>query len=201
MGCVMTDTDRIATLTELASRCAQPHGLTVEAVTLTPAGRRRVLAVVVDTDISGLKADDATSRVESVDMDAVAEVTRDFAAALDEVNVMGEMPYTLEVTSPGVGRRLERFDQFRRNVGRKLRVRFAAAGVEVPAGLSVDAAGVVEATGRLLSVTREALEIAPDPIRSSPGAKPKPVADVLVPLASITHANVEIDFASHEEDN
>ncbi len=61
-------------------------GLDVEAVELTPAGKRRVLRVAVDKD-GGPTLDD------------VAEATREVSRVLDGSDVMGEMPYTLEVTS------------------------------------------------------------------------------------------------------
>lgn len=193
----MTDDGRIALLSDLVQQCAAPLGLSVEHLGLTPAGRRRVLNIVVDTDISGLDPADTTTPVDSVDLDAVAELTREVSARLDApdaTGIMGETPYTLEVSSPGIGRPLERFDQFRRNVGRKLRLTYTPEGASAP----------VEVVGRLLSAVREPhehLNLTPDPVRSSPGAKPKAQPDITVALADIARANVEVDFASHEEEN
>src|SRR3546814_1875458 len=69
-------------------------GLDVEAVEITPAGKRRVLRVAVDKD-------------GGVNLDDVAEATREIERVLDEESdVMGEHPYTLEVTSRGVDRPL-----------------------------------------------------------------------------------------------
>ena len=65
--------------------------LDVEAVEVTPAGKRRVLRVAVDKD-------------GGVTLDDVADATREVSRVLDESDVMGEMPYTLEVTSRGVDR-------------------------------------------------------------------------------------------------
>ena len=65
-------------------------GLDVEAVELTPAGKRRLLRVAVDKD-------------GGVTMDDIADATREVSRVLDDTNVMGEQPYTLEVTSPGRG--------------------------------------------------------------------------------------------------
>jgi ribosome maturation factor RimP len=80
-------------------------GFDLEGVEITPAGRRRVLRVVVDRD-GGL------------DLDAVAVVSREFATALDADTVMGDAPYVLEVTSPGVDRPITTPRQWRRAIGR-----------------------------------------------------------------------------------
>lgn len=76
--------------------------LDVEAVELTPAGKRRVLRVAVDKD-------------GGVTLDDVADATREVSRVLDESDVMGEMPYTLEVTSRGVDRPLTLPRHWRRN--------------------------------------------------------------------------------------
>jgi ribosome maturation factor RimP len=86
-----------------------PHllqmGLDLEVVELTPAGRRRVLRVAVDKD-------------GGVTMDDVAEATKEVSRVLDASDVMGEHPYTLEVTSPGTDRPLTLPRHWRRNIGR-----------------------------------------------------------------------------------
>jgi ribosome maturation factor RimP len=84
-------------------------GLDVEGVELTPAGRRRVLRVAVDKD-------------GGITMDEVAEATKEVSRALDSSDVMGEQPYTLEVTSPGIDRPLTLPRHWRRNEGRLVKV-------------------------------------------------------------------------------
>jgi ribosome maturation factor RimP len=84
-------------------------GLDLEAVDLTPAGRRRVLKVAVDKD-------------GGVTLDDVAEATKEVSRLLDDSDVMGEQPYTLEVTSPGIDRPLTHPRHWRRNVGRLVKV-------------------------------------------------------------------------------
>lgn len=81
----------------------------VEAVEITPAGKRRVLRVAVDKD-------------GGVTLDDVADATREVNRVLDESDVMGEQPYTLEVTSRGVDRPLTLPRHWRRNTGRLVRV-------------------------------------------------------------------------------
>jgi len=84
-------------------------GLDLDAVELTTAGRRRVLRVVVDRE-GGLTLDD------------IADATRAVSRTLDADNVLGEQPYTLEVTSRGVDRPLTLPRHWTRNTGRLVQV-------------------------------------------------------------------------------
>ena len=81
------------------------HGLDLEDVEVTPAGRRRVLRVVVDGD-------------DGVGLDTVAEVSTAVSATLDSTDAMGATPYVLEVSSPGVDRPLLQPRHWRRAIGR-----------------------------------------------------------------------------------
>jgi ribosome maturation factor RimP len=85
-------------------------GLDLEALELTQAGRRRLLRVAVDKD-------------GGVTLDDVADATREVSRVLDASDVMGEQPYTLEVSSPGTDRPLTLPRHWRRNTGRLVRVR------------------------------------------------------------------------------
>lgn len=86
-------------------------GLDIEAVDITPAGKRRILRIAVDKD-------------GGVTLDEVAEATREVNRVLDESDVMGEQPYTLEVTSRGVDRPLTLPRHWRRNASRLVKVTF-----------------------------------------------------------------------------
>jgi ribosome maturation factor RimP len=77
-------------------------GLDLEAVELTPAGKRRVLRVAVDRD-------------GGVTLDDIAAATRAVSDLLDDSDLMGEAAYTLEVTSRGVDRPLAEPRHWRRN--------------------------------------------------------------------------------------
>jgi ribosome maturation factor RimP len=57
-----------------------------------------------------------------VTMDDIADATREVSRLLDESDVMGEHPYTLEVTSPGTDRPLTLPRHWRRNTGRLVKV-------------------------------------------------------------------------------
>jgi ribosome maturation factor RimP len=103
---VSVDEDRIADVIRPVVAAA---GMDLESVRVTAAGRRGLLRVVVDSD-RGVSLDDA------------AAVSRELSAALDTVAVMGDFPYTLEVSSPGVDRPLTDYRHWRRAVGRLVRV-------------------------------------------------------------------------------
>jgi ribosome maturation factor RimP len=80
-------------------------GMDLESLRVSVAGRRRVLRVIVDSD-------------EGVSLDDAALVSRDISAALDATDAMGNAPYTLEVSSPGVDRPLTEPRHWRRAIGR-----------------------------------------------------------------------------------
>src|SRR5882757_8428162 len=90
-------------------------GMDLESVRVSAAGRRRLLRVVVDSD-------------QGVSLDDAAAVSRQLSAALDSSPVMGDFPYTLEVSSPGVDRPLTDPRHWRRSVGRLVQVAAGEAG-------------------------------------------------------------------------
>lgn len=80
-------------------------GLVLEDVSVTTAGKRRVVRVTVD-----LPEDEAGS----LDLDRVAEVSRGVSDTLDTADVLGGAPYVLEVTTPGVDRPLSELRHWKR---------------------------------------------------------------------------------------
>ena len=90
-------------------------GYDLEDVSVTAAGRRSVVRVIVDRD-------------GGVDLDAVADVSRAISSTLDDADVMGASPYVLEVSSPGVDRPLTEARHWRRAAGRLVRVAVAETG-------------------------------------------------------------------------
>jgi ribosome maturation factor RimP len=92
-------------------------GLLVEDVAVTPAGRRRLVRVWIDRLLETDESE-VTEPTPSLSLDEVADATRVVSDALDASDVMGEQPYTLEVTSPGVDRPLTEPRHFQRNVSR-----------------------------------------------------------------------------------
>jgi ribosome maturation factor RimP len=130
---VAPDTDKII---RVAEPVVHALGMDLESVKVTTAGRRRLLRMVVDSD-GGVSLDDA------------ALASRELSVKLDASDVMGDMPYTLEVSSPGVDRPLTEPRHWQRAVGRLVRVPLTAG-----AGQAKPAAGHVKAnTGKATAGT------------------------------------------------
>lgn len=93
-------------------------GCDLEQVTVSPAGKRKVVRVVVDADTG-------------ISLDEVAAVSRAVTEVLDarDTELFGDSPYVLEVTSPGVDRPLTEPRHWRRAVGRLVEVPIAGATV------------------------------------------------------------------------
>lgn len=91
-------------------------GADLEGIEVRTTGGRRLVRVVVDRD-------------GGVDLDGIAEISTAVSSRLDEADVFGEVPYTLEVTSPGVDRPLVLPRHWFRARGRLVRVRTATGEV------------------------------------------------------------------------
>ena len=102
------DSTRQALLAVLEPALAK-SGYDVEDVEVSSAGRRSVVRVLVDSETG-------------VTLDDIAAATHLVSDVLDGSDALGEAPYTLEVTSPGVDRPLKLPRHWRRNVGRLVRV-------------------------------------------------------------------------------
>lgn len=122
-------------LTSLLAPVVTAGGHDLEALEVTPAGRRRVVRIVVDRD-GGISLDD------------VADVSRAVSEALDDIDAREPAllggAYVLEVSSPGVDRPLTEPRHWRRNVGRLV--------------TAVLADGITE-TGRLTAADDTAVEL------------------------------------------
>ena len=109
--------------------------LELEAVEIIPAGKRRLVRVVVDGD-----GPHGTGPL----LDEIAEASKAASAALDKADVTGIASYTLEVTSRGVSRPLELPRHWRRNTGRLVAVRLCEGDT---------------ITGRIVSSTDESVRL------------------------------------------
>ncbi|GAA4757583.1 ribosome maturation factor RimP [Nocardioides endophyticus] len=136
-------------------------GLDIEAVDITPAGKRRILRIAVDKD-------------GGVTLDEVAEATREVNRVLDESDVMGEQPYTLEVTSRGVDRPLTLERHWRRNAGRLVKVTFDDGETE---------------TGRIIEAAAESVSLDIDGNRREVG------------YAEVKKALVQVEFNRQKSDD
>ena len=145
-------------ISELITPALQKAGYFLEDVNLVSPGQHRIVTVIVDGE-TGLNLDQVT-----VASKLVSEL-------LDEASFMGETPFTLEVTSPGIDRPLTLPRHFAKNVDRLLKV--------------TKNDGVVIA-GRIRSNTQ-------DDVRLEVTEK-KEVKEVVIALAEIKRAMVEIEF-------
>ena len=120
--------ERLAAVVEPVVNAA---GYDLEEITVTPAGRRRLVRVVVDAD-------------GGVSLDDVADVSRAVSVALDDKNgLFGEAPYVLEVSSPGIDRPLTAARHWQRAAGRLVEVPVREKGTLTGRVRRADAAGVL----------------------------------------------------------
>jgi len=161
---------------ELLASALEGSGVVLEEVVVTPAGRRRVVRVVVDR---ALETDgDVTETVDSLSLDEIADTTRAVSDVLDNSDVLGEQPYTLEVTSPGVSRPLTTARHFQRNVGRLV---------------TLDVRDAAPVTGRIVRAGADDLTLA------IPAVKKTPARDETFPYAVLDRAEVQVEFARKDE--
>jgi len=109
---------------ELAERAASTHGVDVLELKLRGQGRGRVLSVILDAD-------------GPVEADVVERVAKDLSRALDQADPL-QGSYTLEVTTPGLGRPLESARDFRRQRGHEVSIVCGGAASSVR-GVVLDA--------------------------------------------------------------
>jgi ribosome maturation factor RimP len=136
-------------------------GMDLEELSVTSAGRRRLVRLAVDRD-------------GGVSLDDIADVSHHLSLILDSADAMGEQPYVLEVSSPGVDRPLTEFRHWRRARGR-LVVATLRDGSEV--------------SGRIVEVS--------DAGRDEVVLK-VPEGTRAIALAEIATARVEVEFARDE---
>ena len=84
-------------------------GFYLEDVTITSAGRRSMLTVIVDGDTH-------------LSLDQVTSATKAIGEIVESVQSLGETPFTLEVTSPGLDRPLTKVRHWKKNINRLVKV-------------------------------------------------------------------------------
>jgi ribosome maturation factor RimP len=125
-----------ARLVQLLTPAVQSSGYDLEDLTVSPAGRRKVVRVVVDKD-------------GGVTLDDIADVSRTVSDLLDtpEAEELLAGAYTLEVTSPGVDRPLTAPRHWRRSVGRLVAAKTATGTVTGRVVEADDAQAVLDVDG------------------------------------------------------
>jgi ribosome maturation factor RimP len=84
-------------------------GLYLEDITITSAGRRSMLTVIVDGDAH-------------LSLDQVTVATKAISELVENVQSLGQTPFTLEVTSPGLDRPLTKPRHWRKNIDRLVKI-------------------------------------------------------------------------------
>ena len=149
-------------LREVVTDVTTQAGYDLEELSVRSAGRRNVVRVVLDRD-------------GGVTLDAAAEISRAISQRLDDSGAddpTGSQPYTLEVTSPGIGRPMTLPRHFQR------------ARTRLVSLVTLDGRAV---TGHVLGVSDSAVQL----VLSGR----KGIAQVEVPFSEIERAKVEVEFS------
>jgi ribosome maturation factor RimP len=157
----MAITDQIS---QLITPAVEAQGFFLEEVQLVSPGKHRIVTCIVDGQTS-------------LNMDQVTAVSRAISELLDEAPFMGETPFTLEVTSPGVDRPLTKPRHFAKNHDRLLKV------------VQIDGEVV---TGRIASNTEADVTLTV--------TEKKEVKEVVVAFTDMKRATVEIEFNRKDGD-
>ena len=139
-------------------------GYFLEDVNLVSPGQHRIVTVIVDGE-------------SALNLDQVTVASKLVSELLDEATFMGETPFTLEVTSPGIDRPLTLPRHFAKNNDRLLKVTKNDGTVitgRICANTDVDVT---------LTVTEK-----------------MDVKEVVISLSDIKRAQVEIEFNRKEDD-
>jgi ribosome maturation factor RimP len=150
-------------ISELITPALQQAGYFLEDINVVSPGNHRIVTVIVDGE-------------SALNLDQVTVASKLVSALVDEASFMGETPFTLEVTSPGIDRPLTLPRHFAKNVTRLLKVTKSDGSV---------------VTGRITSNTDEDVTLSV--------TEKKETKDVLVTLADIKRAVVEIEFNRKDE--
>ncbi|MBB1484854.1 ribosome maturation factor RimP [Tessaracoccus sp. MC1865] len=122
------------------------HGLELDSLDVTRMGKRSVLRLTVDGE---------GPQGRGPLLDDIASASRAISDALDESPVVGDHPFTLEVSSRGVSKPLTEAKHFRRNTGRLVQL-WLADGEIVGRIVGADEQGVtldVDGSERTVALT------------------------------------------------
>src|SRR3984957_18742989 len=107
------DVDRVR---EIAERVASSSGLEVVDVEFRGGGKSRMLRVYLDKPAAGAVA------LAGVTHEDCANFSREFSTVLDVEDAAPDGSYTLEVSSPGLDRKLTRAADFERFTGSRMKL-------------------------------------------------------------------------------
>jgi ribosome maturation factor RimP len=118
----------VAKIAEIAERVADPEGIEIVDVELLGSGRGRVLRLTIDRSSARLHQSEPVSSEASPEgphgvSHADCEfISQQVGTILDIEDVIPGDSYTLEVSSPGLERKLSKAKDFERFVGHKAKV-------------------------------------------------------------------------------
>ena len=146
-------------ITEIGERSAMGTDIEITEIQLKGAGNARLLRVYIDKP-GGVTHDDC------------AVISERFGKLLDEEDPIPESSYTLEVSSPGIERRLTKPRDFERVVGQKIRLAVQPPGEKRS-----------QLEGRLAQIADGSLEL-----EVAPGNL------VRIPLETVQKANLKFEW-------
>jgi ribosome maturation factor RimP len=150
-------------ISELVTPALTQAGYFLEDINIVTPGQHRIVTVIVDGE-------------SALNLDQVTVASKLVSELLDEASFMGETPFTLEVTSPGIDRPLTLPRHFAKNVTRLLKV--------------VKSDGEV-VTGRIASNSDSEVTLTV--------TEKKATSEVIIAIADIKRATVEIEFNRKDE--
>ena len=150
-------------ISELITPALQQAGYFLEDVNIVSPGNHRIVTVIVDGE-------------SALNLDQVTVASKLVSELMDEAPFMGETPFTLEVTSPGIDRPLTLPRHFAKNVTRLLK--FKQNDGEV-------------VTGSITSNTDSDVTLSV--------VEKKETKEITLALADIKRAVVEIEFNRKDE--
>ena len=120
----------------------------LEELTITTAGKVKILTVIVDSDVH-------------LNLDQVTAVTKEISLVIEELPVLGDTAFTLEVTSPGLDRPLTKPRHWRKNLDRLVKITMTSGQViEGRIGAATETSVLVdENTVSFEDIKRAVLEI------------------------------------------
>ena len=87
----------------------EASGNYLEELTITSAGKVKILTVIVDSDAH-------------LNLDQITAVTKEISEVIEALESLGESAFTLEVTSPGIDRPLTKLRHWRKNFDRLVKI-------------------------------------------------------------------------------
>jgi ribosome maturation factor RimP len=177
-----------------AQRVAASHGLDVVEIEFHGGAKHRILRVFIEknADQRSHLADPVADRSAEAGADRLAGVThsdcevfsRDFGTVLDVEDLVPGAEYTLEVSSPGLDRKLHSLDDYRRFTGMLAKVQ-----------TFTPVAGNRHWQGRLTEVSEQAIRLDVSAThRNAKARKSDAVAAIEIAVVNIEKAQLVPEF-------